>query len=782
MTPEAGFGIGMLTALAAAAPGAFVLWKRLRRAERRARIFAEDSELCSELIAAAPDGVFVWTADNRASCSRRLAVLLDLADGVESSFDDARARFTGESSVALQKAVHALRQEGEPFDLVLPATDGRALQVVGARASAADGRWLADAVWMRDVGDSSSRSTGLNAPPAELSDDQEWMAALLDSLPMPVWLRDANLNLVFVNRSGLDEAVADTTRDLAVAARQGQAPAAEHRLLSLGGLPRLYEVTEAPLGNWPGTLGYAIDRSAAEEMEGTFARDTAAREQVFESLNTAIAIFDSKAKLVFSNSNYAALWGLDAQWLGSEPTLAEVLERLRELRRLPEFVDFRLFKEEQLALFGALKEPVEELLHLPSGATFRCLINPYPLGGLVFIYEDVTERLALERSLNTLIAVQRETLDNLYEGVAVFGSDGRLKLFNPVFAKLWKLNAGDLEGEPHVNEFVERTKPLIAGTVEGDWETHKERVIARLMGREPHTGRIVRADGTILDYANVPLPDGAVLLSYLDVTDRTRLEEALRQRAEALHEADRLKSEFIANVAHEVRTPMNTIIGFADILTEEYFGPLNTRQAEYVRGILETSQNLISVVSDILDLATIEAGILTLSLDTIDLSNMLVASLQLVRDRARRKNQQLEFDGPSDLGWIVADEKRLRQVLFNLLSNAVNFTPPRGRIKLTARRSESEVEISVTDTGVGIPLADQERMFRSFERGPAMEGEARGAGLGLSLVKRFVELHGGRVEIKSRPNRGTTVVCRLPAGGAPVAEPVAVTATPAAPE
>lgn len=769
MTPEVSLGVGALAATALMSPLIAVLWLRLRRAERRTRIFAEDSELCGEIIASGPDGVFVWTADGRANCSRRLAVLLDLPGGVESSFDDVRARFTGESSVALQKALHALRQDGEPFDLLLPTADGRrAVQAVGARAAARDGRWVADAVWMRDAGDTLAIPASVNAPPADLSEDQEWMAALLDSLPMPVWLRDANLNLVFVNRSGLDEAVAETTRDLAVAARHQQGPVAEHRLLAFGGSPRMFEVNEVPLGNWPGTLGYAIDRSATEEMEGTYARDTAAREQVFESLNTAIAIFNSNARLVFSNSNYAALWGLDPRWLGTEPTLGEVLERLREMRRLPEFVDFRLFKEEQLSLFGTLQEPVEELLHLPNGATFRCLVNPYPLGGLVFIYEDATERLALERSLNTLIAVQRETLDNLYEGVAVYGSDGRLKLNNPVFANLWKLKASDLEGEPHITEFVERTRPLMVGV--GDWDAHKERVIARLMSREPHTGRIIRADGSILDYANVPLPDGAVLLSYLDVTDRARLEEALRQRAAALHEADLLKSEFIANVAHEVRTPMNTIIGFADILIEEYFGPLNARQSEYVRGILDTSQNLISVVSDILDLATIEAGMMTLSLDTIDLNSMLVASLQLVRDRSRRKNQQLEFDGPSDLGWIVADEKRLRQVLFNLLSNAVNFTPPRGRIRLTARRSENEVEIAVSDTGVGIPLADQERVFRSFEHGPAQEGEPRGAGLGLSLVKRFVELHGGRVEITSRPNKGTTVVCRLPAGGAPVRE------------
>jgi signal transduction histidine kinase len=289
-------------------------------------------------------------------------------------------------------------------------------------------------------------------------------------------------------------------------------------------------------------------------------------------------------------------------------------------------------------------------------------------------------------------------------------------------------------------------------------------VIKRLMSREPSSGRLLRGDGTVLDYANLPLPDGAVLLSYLDVTDSVRVQLALRQRAEAMEEANRLKSEFIANVSYEVRTPLNTIVGFAEILTEEYFGTLNQRQMEYSRGIVEASQNLTTVISDILDLASIEAGTMALELDTVDLHAMLVGVLNLTRERARRKALKVEFDCPPDIGWMVADEKRVKQVLFNLLSNAVTFTPPRGTIRLSAWRDGDDIAIAVSDTGVGIPQADQERVLRTFERGGAPDTRQGGAGLGLSLVTRFIELHGGRVEVKSAPNKGTTVTCRLPSG------------------
>ncbi|MBI1986257.1 MAG: HAMP domain-containing histidine kinase, partial [Rhodospirillales bacterium] len=310
--------------------------------------------------------------------------------------------------------------------------------------------------------------------------------------------------------------------------------------------------------------------------------------------------------------------------------------------------------------------------------------------------------------------------------------------------------------------------------VEGGWDelswgVHKDKVVGRLMSRAAATGRIQLTGGTVVDYANVPLPDGAMLLSYLDVTDSTRVEQALRSRAEALTEADRLKSEFIAHVAYEVRTPLNTIIGFADMLRQEYFGKLSARQAEYATGILDTGRGLMAVVGDILDLATIEAGRLELDRDTIDVHAMLVSALNLVKERARKKDLNLAFDCPPEIGWITADEKRLKQVVFNLLVNAVTFTPARGNVRLEARRDGDELAITVADTGIGIPQADRERVFRPFERGEvadaALGGEKSGAGLGLSLVKSFIALHGGTVEVKSPPRRGTTITCRVPAAG-----------------
>src|SRR5258705_8270431 len=266
----------------------------------------------------------------------------------------------------------------------------------------------------------------------------------------------------------------------------------------------------------------------------------------------------------------------------------------------------------------------------------------------------------------------------------------------------------------------------------------------------------------MLQEATVPLPDGNVLVTYLDVTDTARAERILRERNDALETAGRLKSEFIANVSYELRTPLNAIIGFAEILANQYFGPLSERQLEYSRGILDSSHRLMSLINDILDLATIEAGYMALETGPIDIRAMLQAVMTLTRERARNRDLALTLRCPRDIGAIEADERRLKQALVNLISNAIKFTPAGGSIRLEARRNGNELILAVTDTGVGIPAVGQERVLGEFQRGDPQSRES-GAGLGLSLVKSLIELHGGSVLIESRPSAGTTISCHLPA-------------------
>ena len=737
---------------------------RLSKAEAR-RDAAERSRAgLAALLGTAPIGGFLWSGDGTESALGALP-----GQTAAANFADLLAGVDADSAARLFASVAALRASGTVFADTVALSDGTAYAVAGRRTEGGD-----SVLWAIDI----SRTRAIEAAHAVSLAAASALRAMFEAVPLPVWRRDRNLALVDCNTAYA--AALDTTRETALAAgrelppESGRGKALElaraaaagetrteaHHVV-IGGSRRLIEITETP-DREGGTIGFAIDRTDRENAEAELQRHISAHGGVLESIHAAVAIYGPDKRLRFCNSAFAVLWGVETDWLAAGPSLDELLERLRERRRIPEFADFRAFKLQQLAMFTSLIEPQQELLHLPDGRTLSLSVSPHPLGGLVFVYEDVTDRLALERSYNTLIEVQRESLDNLFESIAVIGSDGRLKLHNPAYRKIWGLTEADLEGEPHISEIVEKTRGFYDEG--GDWPALKQRIIARISAGALLGDMLDRADGTVLQIATVPLPDGNVLLSYLDVTDTQRVERALRERAEALETAGRLKSEFIANVSYELRTPLNAIIGFAEILANEYFGALTPRQLDYSRGILDSSHRLLSLINDILDLATIEAGYMTLETALVDIHDMLEAVLTLTRERARNQNLELSLVCPADIGAIEADERRLKQAMFNLVSNAIKFTPPGGSICIEAKRNggnEGDLVLSVADTGVGIPMADQARVFEKFERGDPTLYQT-GAGLGLSLVKSLVELHGGTVTIASNPEQGTIVRCHLP--------------------
>ena len=587
----------------------------------------------------------------------------------------------------------------------------------------------------------------------------------LDLLPIPVWRRrDDSLiecNKAYATLAGSRETALAKARGLVPvgpADTSSQAPNAATQFTihaAIGGLRHLLDIHELP-GADGETLAFAFDRTEVESAQRELRRHIAANAAVLEILAAGVAIFGPDKRLKFFNSAYSALWELDAGWLEQQPTIGEVLERLHETRRFPEYADFRAFKRERCALFTSLIEPQRELMHLPDGRTLQLTISPHPFGGLTYVYDDVTDRLALECSYNTLAQVQRATLDHLFEGIAVYGGDGRLKLHNPAFRALWRLSEVDVSGEPHIREIVDKTRDLLDDN--GNWARTREEIVAQVTSQTLASAPLYRRDGSMLQVASVPLPDGEVLLTYLDVSDSARIEQALRERNEALETAARLKAEFVANVSYELRTPLNTVVGFAEILHNQYFGPLNSSQQDYSRGILDSAHQLSALISDIVDLASIEASYIELERGRVDIREMLDAVVNLTKDRALSRGLDLELRCPPQIGVIEGDERRLKQAVFNLISNAIKFTLPGGAIRVDAKRSDSELLLSVTDTGDGLAAAERVQAFGQVER----KRSRTGSDLGLSLVKSLVELHGGSVEIEPVPGNGTRITCRLP--------------------
>lgn len=715
-----------------------------------------------------PDGVFSWRRDTvpGGQSSTALCDMLHLPTDRDVSFEDVAGVFASSESALLTRAAQGLRQAGTGFEMLLPIGD-RMIHAIGRQAGCRAGRQerrgvsepVGEIIWFRDV-------TALVCN-VDMSDAEQQMRTVFDAMPIPVWLRDPDLELAFTNeRAGEDgNAVAGRAVEIASRAIREGGTRTERRMLDVDGNRRVLEITESPLGPGAGTVGYAVEHMGDGHSDLAMAvqYQRAQFEQMLETLGAGIVTYESDKRVVFYNAAFAALWQMDEGWLDDRPSLSQVLDAMRDSRLLPEVPDFRAYRDSENAQFGALERPDERTMHLPDGRTLRATVTPVRNGGLNYIYEDITDRLDLQRSYKTLDMVQRHTIDNLQESVAVFGGDGRLKLCNAPFLSLWQLDEDTAQSELHMSEVIERMRD--SGEDDESWARRRRKILAHFTGRQAHNGRFRRRTGSVYDIACVPLPDGATLVSYLDVTDRAAVESALRQRAEMLAETDRLKSKFIDDVSYEIRTPMTTIGGFAEILNEGYFGDLNGRQREYVQGIHATAKSMMTVIADILELAAVESGTVQLEKDAIDIHAMLASAMKLITERARQKEIHMTFDVPTDIGWLSADARRLKQVVFNLLANAVRFTPRRGGVRLGAARSEDGVEITVADTGVGIPRADIERVFHKFSKGSQPAGEPEGAGLGLAMVKSFVELHGGSVTIKSPSNRGTIVTCYLPATG-----------------
>ena len=746
--------------------------RKLEDARETAAQAQERAMVAEATLSAAPLGCFAFGHPGGPSrCSMALVRELELNEREAARFETVAAVFEPEDAERLTKAAERLQAEGQAFQTVLNHRDGlRRFEAIGNRAFFASKEGVSSIIWFRDV-------TVMNEALIDAREERDEFAGFLDALPVPVWGRDKHLSLIYCNEAyakavGRDRsevlsegielpgaALAEASRSVAMRARESGETAAEVHHVVVAGERRLLELSERPIG-FGLLLGMARDMTDVEDVRSELDRHVDAHAEVLQSLSSGMAIYGPDLTLKFFNNAYAQIWELDEAFLSGEPHLGDVLEMLRERRRLPEQSNFPAFKEMRIRQLTTLIEPVEELLHIPDGSTLRMTAAPHPFGGVLVSIEDVTDRLALERSYNTLIAVQSETLNHLAEGVAVYGADGRLKLFNAHFAKIWNLSEELLESGPHIRDVVSETRSFFDVSDE-DWPRLMEEMVTQVTERESLSQRLERADDSVLVTAQVPLPDGNCMLTVVDVTDTTRVERALRERNEALETTDRLKSEFLANVSYELRTPLNAIVGFAEILENQFFGELNDRQLEYSRAIVDSSQRLLTLINDILDLATIEAGYLRLDLASVDIAALLDGIRTLGHERAHNRSVEFVVDCPADVGTLVGDERRLKQALFNLVSNAFKFTPRGGRITVSAERGVGEVRLSVGDTGIGIPLSEQTRVFGKFERGSA-QGRQSGAGLGLSLVKSLIELHGGWVELASMPEEGTRVTCHLP--------------------
>ena len=673
----------------------------------------------------------------------------------------------------LSDLIGELRLSGKAFSVSLLLPSGGALDATGRVAGAQAVVWLDDPALRGDADEADAirrldqnRSTALRDPLAFID--------MLDRAVFPAWRTDADGRIRWANPAyvksvgaqGLGEVLAtqmqldaDMPAQAAKAASTGERQV-DVRPVVVRGQRRSLRISVYPVSG--GLAGVAVDATEAEQLRTALLGHIRAHDETLNALREAVVIFGPDRKMRFHNRAFSELFGLDESWYAGTPTHGEWLDRIRETRNLPEQADYSGFRRAELALYTDWPDEMpDEMWMLPDGRTLRVVRQRDPEGGLLLLFSDITTQMTLQSQLGTLINVQKATLDKLSEGIGVWGTDGRLRLFNRAFARMWNLPEARLSENPR---FAELTSELML--LHPD-RTYWEGLIARVTDPDPDVRRMVegnftRADKTFFTWFSRPLPDGATLVAFEDRTQAMEAETALRQQAEMLEEANRIKSDFVGHISYQLRTPLTTISGFAELLQTEVKGELNDEQSGSVFAIQSAARELTKTIDDILDIAAIEADVLKLDLGEVDVYELLDNTLDYVATRAERTQIHTRLSCSRDIGAIRADGSRLRQVVYNLLLNALRYTKPGGHIEVGAERMAEGVRLWVRDDGEGISPDVQPQIFDSFQ-----SSRGGGAGLGLALVKKFVKRHGGWVELDSEPGRGTHVNCYLPDDAGP---------------
>lgn len=757
---------------------AFASGLAMRRSAAQVR---DQSRRLVDLLQSCPAIPVLVHADGRLEAPDRLATWLGLASPptfLSDLMDDA-AGLIPEHARALASEVTAAQRGSRSFILPVGVRDSSRMLVVRGGPA---GPKLADSgtavFWIYDATESYSKIQDLRGQVGQYRQALDALSGLIEAAPMPVWHRGPDFQLGLVNSAYVAAVDAGSAQEVIeqgielVEAIDGQAPSASAARaaseqapcsrtvpVTIDGKRRLMRIVDVPLGT-AGVAGYAIDMQELEEARAELRRMAQANRDMLDRLSAGVVQFGANQLLQFSNQPFLRIFGLNPETAAPDTHFDRVLDAMRDAGLLPESRDFREWRRERREWFLS-PSANEEQWRLRDGVHLRVYAQPLPDGGLLLIFEDRTEHVQLSTARDTLLRVRTATLDNLFEAIAVFASDGRLQLWNSKFAKIWSVSEGTLAAHPRVDELMAAiadrlSRPEQAGLVQ-------QLIRAATVERRQRGGRIAFADGRFFEFAAIPLPDGNALFIMLDITDSRRIEQALRDRNEALEDADRVKTAFVSNMSYELRTPLTSIVGFAEMMQAGYAGDLPAQSQEYVGAIIAATTRLARLIDNVLDLTQGAAGGLPFDRRPIKIDTLVREVIESLSEKATGRGVTINLSSEGDPGELVGDERRLRQAVEHVVENGVSFASSGGNVLVHIQPSNDAVRIIVADDGPGMDSKTQARLFDAFSRF-GRHAEGGNQGLGLPLVRQFVEAHGGTVELASELGEGTSVTIDLPRG------------------
>ncbi len=734
-----------------------------------------------ETLESFPDGYYLWRYDpigfiRETRCSRRLAVMMDLSGGEGSSFDALLENFSPDSADLLTSALNALRTEEKSFVLdLLHRTKPRHFRVSGFRARTVRQNDIIDILWVSETTETVEKISNLTERVQELEKETELFNQAFNSLPFPIWLRNEDLQLVMCNPAYAKAVHADSVRQalllgselvyekspreakvLAAAARAAGKERKTREFIVMDGKRRWIEASEIPLPaqmySKNKTIGFVRDITQEQELQDSLQRHIASHNGVLEHLKTAIAVFDAEMRLQFYNTSFLNLWNLDENELDGSPTYSHVLDMMREARRLPENRDFNAYKTREIKYFTSLVSATEDILHLPSGITLRRMLTPHPLGGLLITYEDVTGHLTMERSMTVLNETQFTVVNHLREAILLFGRDGRLRLANSAYLDLWQISDPEFNRLPlPVMDVLERQKPFFEN--ESNWEALKDQFLGVINSHTGEIFQILRPDGKVLEFVAVGLPDGGTFVSFLDVTEEEKRSSLAEEKEMLLNrfkqttvQAEKLRASFLEQLGHEINPQLSVLTRAAEQLTSGKNQHLNKQQKAFLQTVSNASIELTGLFKDLTDLALIETGSAVLELSPVDIPALLNGILKIIGEQAKNKNVTVDLTCPDRPPLLIADQKRLKQVLFYLLNNAVAAAFKDGLISLSVRTEDKNLIISIEEQSLNVKNNSDSVNFAAQN------------GFAASLIRSFIEMHGGTLAVSDKKGTKKTEI------------------------
>lgn len=605
--------------------------------------------------------------------------------------------------------------------------------------------------------------------------DESELNRILDFLPMYVWQKNRNLQITYCNESyakaleaSKDYVISNNVR-LISASRRGvyvdqslysTKPKKSREHVVINGSRRLLSIEETPFTKDGKSIGVAIDITDKEELETNFRNYQKHTEEVLNNISVPVAIFDANAILVFANQAIIRMFSVTEEDIYKNYKFSDIMNYLlsRESIIAPE--DILKYKAKATELFREVVEPHCTTIHLTNGNVVSVTITPNHDDGLVFMFEDITDKVLLERRINSVSSIYNETLDTFSEGVIILASDSKIKLANKAVQKLWRKK----KIEAYIGEFFQNSSQLL--TSESKTQFLDSNLLAMLSERVAFSKKLQFLSGETVQCEYTPLPEGLGIIRFVDISDAVNLTKTIEEKKVITKQIERLKSNLISNISHETHASIQTISGFVDILCNEYFGELTEKQMEYCNGIANAVKNLNNTIDAVMELAKMEAGQMKLTYAEVKLLKIIQTSISLVNDAAKKQSISINTNFEDQEFVVYLNEESITKALFYLINRSMQELSAGNNIDIlvTINNDTGEFKITIKDDGAPLPADELDKIQQGLADNSQYNYLEYSWDFGLALAHNIIAFHKGSIDVQSDAPNGNMVTCKLPIG------------------